>query len=359
MLEIERLQKTYGSGATAVDAIRDVSFCVRPGEFVTIVGPSGAGKSTLLRCVCGLLKPTAGAIRLDGRPVVAPPPELALVFQDYTRSLMPWYTVERNVSLPLVNKVSDKRERRERTQEALRQVGLSEFATKHPWQLSGGMQQRVALARGLAYQPEYLLMDEPFASVDAQTRAELEDLVLTLRDTVDVTIVLVTHDIDEAVYLADRVIVLSARPTTVLDDIEVDLPSPRDQIETKALPSFIELRARVMRMIRGTGPDRPSVTAPAHRAAQLIQAWAGQRGVNPLVPGVGVASVLGTAARKELQGTLLRRFGRNLTTMGPLLTGAAVASYLEPAGHQGPRRQAAEGSPQDAQVTARQPEDAP
>ncbi len=252
MLEVDGLQKTYGTGETAVEAVANISFRVEPGEFVTIVGPSGAGKSTLLRCLCGLLAPSGGSVRLNDREVVSPPPELALVFQDYTRSLMPWYTVEHNVSLPLINKVAEKSERRERTLTALRQVGLEEFAEKYPWQLSGGMQQRVALARGLAYRPEYLLMDEPFASVDAQTRADLEDLVLSLRDTVDVTVVLVTHDIDESVYLADRVIVLSSRPTVVLEEVEVDLPWPRDQIDTKSLPRFVDLRGKVMRMIRDT-----------------------------------------------------------------------------------------------------------
>ena len=255
LVEVEHLAKTYGKAPSETEALRDVTFSAAEHELVTIVGPSGAGKTTLLRCLAGLLAPSSGSVRVNGRAVVGPPPEVALVFQDYTRALMPWYTVGKNVALPLRSKVSSKQERRARAQEALRNVGLEEFRDRHPWQLSGGMQQRVALARGLAYRPDILLMDEPFASVDAQTRTDLEDLVLRVQRAMGLTILFVTHDIDEAVYMADRVVVLSNRPTIVADTIEVGLPVERDQITTKSDPRFAELRARVMRLILRERPD--------------------------------------------------------------------------------------------------------
>ncbi len=250
MLTITNLSKTYGDGGRAVEAIRDLTLTVRRGELVCIVGPSGAGKTTLLRCLCGLLSPTSGTVTLDGEPVTAPPAAMASVFQDYSRSLMPWFTVARNVGLPLRNKLRSAADRERRVAAALEAVGLSGFANRYPWELSGGMQQRVAIARGLAYEPEILILDEPFASVDAQTRADLEDLTLRVRDDTGVTMLLVTHDIDEAVYLADRVVVMSARPSVVLDTVEAGLPRPRDQVTTKSLAGFAEARAHVLTLIR-------------------------------------------------------------------------------------------------------------
>jgi NitT/TauT family transport system ATP-binding protein len=182
MLEIAQLAKTYGEGEKATEALRDVSFTVEDGEFVCVVGPSGCGKTTLLKCVAGLLRPTRGDIVLRGRRVAEPPEEMALVFQEYGRSLMPWASVRNNVLLPLRHKPLGRDERRQLVEEALESVGLTRFIDHYPWQLSGGMQQRVAIARALAYQPSILLMDEPFASVDAQTRGELEDLVLQVRE---------------------------------------------------------------------------------------------------------------------------------------------------------------------------------
>lgn len=252
MLTVEHLKKTYNaSGAKPLEVLRDVSFTVAEGEFVTVVGPSGAGKTTLLRCMAGLLQPSGGAVTLTdtGKVIDAPPKEIACVFQDYSRSLMPWYKVSRNVSLPLANTIKDRDERRRAVERALESVGLEKFGDSYPWQLSGGMQQRVAIARALAYSPEFLIMDEPFASVDAQTRADLEDLILRIRQTAGVTVVLVTHDIDEAVYLADRVVVVSSRPTVVMDVIDVDLPRPRSQVTTKGLPRFGELRTQVATLI--------------------------------------------------------------------------------------------------------------
>lgn len=269
MLVVNRLAKTYGDPAAGgVEAIRDISFDVRPREFLCIVGPSGGGKTTLLRCLCGLHARSGGTIELNGRNITEPPPEMAAVFQDYSRSLMPWFTVHRNIELPLQNTIKDKQVRAERIAWSLHEVGLDGLGDRYPWQLSGGMQQRVAIARAIAYEPEILIMDEPFASVDAQTRSDLEDLMLSIQQDVGTAVVLVTHDIDEAVYLADRVVVLSSRPSTVLENLEIELPRPRDQITTKSLPRFAAYRNHVLELIRAT--SRPSnLTAteqpyPAH-----------------------------------------------------------------------------------------------
>jgi NitT/TauT family transport system ATP-binding protein len=256
VLEVASLAKTYRSRDGTTDAIGNVSFSVAPGEFVCIVGPSGCGKTTLLKCLAGLLTPTAGTVSLDSEPVRKPPPNMGFVFQDYTNSMLPWLKVDKNVTFPLRHKGVDARRRAELADEALRVVGLEEFARHYPWQLSGGMQQRVAIARALAYEPEILLMDEPFASVDAQTRSDLEDLLLDVWATYRVTTVFVTHDIDESVYLADRVIVLSRRPSTVQRMLPVELPRPRDQITTKQLPDFARLRTEVLRTIKGAGDDQ-------------------------------------------------------------------------------------------------------
>jgi NitT/TauT family transport system ATP-binding protein len=185
---------------------------------------------------------------------------MALVFQEYSRSLFPWMTVRQNVAFPLRRKKLDKSRTRALVEETLAAVGLEGAIDRYPWQLSGGMQQRVAIARALAYEPELLLMDEPFASVDAQTRADLEDLVMEVRRRYDVTIVFVTHDIDESVYLSDRIVVLTSSPTDVREVLDVPLPQPRDQVATKQLPEFAQLRAHVWRSIKR--PEQtPSVPA--------------------------------------------------------------------------------------------------
>ena len=179
-LDVDRLAKTYHGGGRSVEAVRDLTFRIGRGELVCIVGPSGAGKTTLLRCIAGLLDVSGGTIRLDGSPVTGPPAGMAVVFQEYGRSLFPWLTVRRNVELPLKEKGLGRAERTAKVDAALAAVGLRDNAEAHPWQLSGGMQQRVAIARAVAYEPSVLLMDEPFAAVDAQTRADLEDLLRDL-----------------------------------------------------------------------------------------------------------------------------------------------------------------------------------
>jgi NitT/TauT family transport system ATP-binding protein len=233
-----------------VEALRDLTFTVAAGELVCLVGPSGCGKTTLLRCVAGLLDPTGGSVRVDGTPVTGPPPGMAVVFQEYGRSLFPWMSVRDNVDLPLRQKKLPKARRRELVAEALGAVGLEGTESAYPWQLSGGMQQRVAIARAVAYEPAILLMDEPFAAVDAQTRADLEDLVRSLWQRLGVTILFVTHDIDEAVYLGQRVLMLSASPTVVQDELTVDLPAERDQLHTRADPRFTAQRTRVYEQIQ-------------------------------------------------------------------------------------------------------------
>jgi NitT/TauT family transport system ATP-binding protein len=267
MLTVDHLGKTYGDGESAVEAIGDLDFEVRENEFVCIVGPSGCGKTTLLKCIAGLLPPSRGKVSLHDEPVDGPPERMALVFQEYSRSLFPWMTIRQNVGFPLRRKSIDKAEAAKLVDDAVESVGLEGFADRYPWELSGGMQQRVAIARALAYQPEILLMDEPFASVDAQTRADLEDLVLDLRRKYGVTVVFVTHDIDEAVYLGDRIVVLTPAPTRVQEVCDVDLPEGRDQVDTKELPEFARLRAHVYRAIkRRKAPAEPEGSADQEAA---------------------------------------------------------------------------------------------
>lgn len=250
MLDVRGLKKVYESSGRRVEAVRDLTFTVDAGELVCLVGPSGCGKTTLLKCVAGLLTPTSGEVLLEGRPVSGPPPGMAVVFQEYGRSLFPWMRVGDNVELPLRQKRLSKGRRRELVADALDSVGLADATGAYPWQLSGGMQQRVAIARALAYEPDVLLMDEPFAAVDAQTRADLEDLVRGLWRDRGMTILFVTHDIDEAVYLGERVVILSASPTVVQEQLKVDLPEERDQLHTRVAPRFAELRTRVYEQIQ-------------------------------------------------------------------------------------------------------------
>ena len=249
MLEITGLTHAFGPGASH-PALDGITLAVGEGGLVSIVGPSGCGKSTLLRCVAGLIRPTGGSVVLRGAPVDGVPDGLAVVFQDYSRSLFPWLSVRDNVALPLRRTQPGRAQRRAIALEALGMVGLTDTAQKYPWQLSGGMQQRVAIARALACDPVLLLMDEPFAAVDAQTRAELEDLVRSVWRQFGMTLVFVTHDIDESVYLGQRVIVLSSAPTVVLEDLTVDLPADRDQLSTRSDPRFVELRGHLYAQVQ-------------------------------------------------------------------------------------------------------------
>ena len=241
------MRKAYESAGRTTLALDGVEVEVERGTFVSIVGPSGCGKSTLLQIVAGLVPASAGDVFLDGRRVQEPPPPAIYVFQQYTRSLFPWKTVERNVAYGLENRERLSRaEIDARTRELIRLVKLDGFEHHYPWQLSGGMQQRVAIARALVCRPDLLLMDEPFSSVDALTRVGLQELLLRLWRELDLTVVFVTHDTDEAIYLSTRVVALSRAPATVAADIAIDLPHPRDQIATRELPRYLEYRHRLL-----------------------------------------------------------------------------------------------------------------
>ncbi|TDB87374.1 ABC transporter ATP-binding protein [Actinomadura sp. KC216] len=267
MLQITGLTHSYGGDHGVLGGI---DLTVPDGQLVSIVGPSGCGKSTLLRCIAGLIRPTGGTLTLDGAPIDGVPDDLAVVFQDYSRSLFPWLSVRDNVALPLRRRGKSRQERRAAAQEALESVGLPDAGRKYPWQLSGGMQQRVSIARALAYRPSLMLMDEPFGSVDAQTREDLEDLLLQVHRTQKITILLVTHDIDESVYVGDRVVVLHRSPARVHADLEVELPASRDQIETRGLPEFVRLRAEVGRLVRGGARSAGSEPADTDSGSDIV-----------------------------------------------------------------------------------------
>ena len=252
-LSARHVSKSFGTGAGKVVVIDDLHLEIRAGDVTCLVGPSGVGKTTLLRLLAGLAPPTSGQVSLGDEPITGAVEEIAVVFQDYRGTLMPWMRVLQNVAFPLEGRGTPKAERLARAAQALEVVGLADSADRYPWQLSGGMQQRVAIARALAYESPILLMDEPFGSLDAQTRFELEDLVLRLRRELGITIVLVTHDIDEAVYLGDRVVVFGGRPSRIVDDIAVPLGRERTQLTTRAEPVFIELRTRVLDEIQRCG----------------------------------------------------------------------------------------------------------
>jgi NitT/TauT family transport system ATP-binding protein len=261
-LEVTALGKSFvGRERTSV-AIGEVGFNVSEREFVTVVGPSGCGKTTLLKCIAGLMAPSAGETKFGGARVSGPVSDMALVFQDYSRSLFPWLSVRKNVLLPLRGGARSDRE--QIVKDSLEAVGLTQFIDHYPSQLSGGMQQRVAIARALAVRPRILLMDEPFASVDAQTRADLEDLVLRIHAEFEVTMLLVTHDIDESVYMSDRVIILTTSPAYVQEVLPIDLPRPRAQDVTKATPQFASLRTHVYRAItQAHGDTRRAPALPS------------------------------------------------------------------------------------------------
>jgi len=246
-IAVRGVHKSYAGHGRTTHALAGVELSVERGSFVSIVGPSGCGKSTLLQIMAGLVSATRGEVLLDSRTVREPPPEMIYVFQQYTRSLFPWKTVQANVAYGLESRGGLAPDAiRARTQEYIGLVKLDGFESHYPWQLSGGMQQRVAIARALACRPDVLLMDEPFSSVDALTRVCLQELVMRLWRELGLTIVFVTHDTEEAIYLSTRVIALSKPPAVVGMDLAIELPHPRDQITTRELPSYLEYRHRLL-----------------------------------------------------------------------------------------------------------------
>lgn len=226
-------------GSRAV--LADVSFDVGAGEVVGVVGRSGVGKTTLLRVLGGLLQPTTGTVTLAGQLVTGPPADVVMVFQDYGNALLPWRTVARNAALGLEGRTG-RDERRVKVARALRMVGLDDRGGEYPWQLSGGMAQRVQIARALALEPKTLLMDEPFGALDAITKAALQDVLLDVLCQTGATVVFVTHDLDEAIYLSDRVLVLSGNPGCITLAVDTEIPRPRDQLATRELPRYLRVR---------------------------------------------------------------------------------------------------------------------
>jgi NitT/TauT family transport system ATP-binding protein len=237
----------------------DVSFVVEQGSFTTLVGPSGCGKSTLLQVMAGLLPANGGAVSIDGEAFRAPPRDVLYLFQQYTRSLMPWLSVRENIGFGLRHQSSlTKAEIDRRCTEFIALVGLTGFEDYFPRQLSGGMQQRVAIARALACHPKFLLMDEPFSSVDALTRSGLQDQMLRLWRELGLTIVFVTHDIEEAIYLGQRVIALGGRPAQIIRDVAIDLPASRTQLETREHPDYLRYRHDLLGAIFEHANYRPA-----------------------------------------------------------------------------------------------------
>lgn len=237
---------TTGGPLTVLEG---VDLTVSQGQVLSIVGRSGTGKTTLLRVLGGLLRPTTGEVEISGRAVSRPPDEVVTVFQDYAAALLPWRTVARNVGLPLERRLG-RRERAARVEEALGMVGLQSRAKDYPWRLSGGMQQRVQIARALSLQPRILLMDEPFGALDAITKAELQDQLLRLQRRTHCTIVIITHDLEEAIYLGDTVCLISGAPGSITLQLETGLPKERDQIATREDQQYLRVRHRLHEALR-------------------------------------------------------------------------------------------------------------
>lgn len=234
----------------ALQIVGGISLDIQPGEAVSIIGPSGCGKTTLLRMLAGLALPTSGSIRLDGQMVSGPNRSVAIVFQDYGKALLPWRTAAGNVSLALEARACPAKERPEIIRDLLAKIGLSRHADKYPSEMSGGMQQRLQIARCLAQEPKVLLMDEPFGALDAMTRQALQDEVLALVASTGTTMVFVTHDLEEAIYLGDRIICLQPNPGRIGRIVDVRLKRPRDQLLTREDPEFLRLRRELYDLIK-------------------------------------------------------------------------------------------------------------
>jgi NitT/TauT family transport system ATP-binding protein len=230
--------------------LANISLGIGAGEFVCMVGPSGCGKTTLLRVIAGLVHPTSGQVFCNGEPVIKPRQDIAIVFQDYSKALLPWRTAEGNVSLALEAMGVPASARKDRVGDLLELIGLHQHRDKYPNQLSGGMQQRLQIARCLAQEPVALLMDEPFGALDAMTRQSLQDEILRIIAANGTTVLFVTHDLEEALYLGDRVVALHANPGRVCTMFDVHLPRPRNQLTTREAPEFLHLRRDLYDLIR-------------------------------------------------------------------------------------------------------------
>lgn len=250
-----RIKRSNGDREEDFQALEHVSLTVKNGEFLTIVGPSGCGKSTLLDLLAGLTHPESGELFIDGKPIVKPALDRGIVLQGY--GLLPWRTVRKNVEFGLEIKGTEPRKRRGISEKFIQMVGLQGFEDRYPYELSGGMKQRVSIARALAYDPEVLLMDEPFAAVDAQTRDQMQDELLRIWERTGKTIIFVTHSIEEAVGLADRVAVMSANPGTVREIIPVDLPRPRRVADVRSTADFNRICRHVRGLLENANAGRP------------------------------------------------------------------------------------------------------
>ncbi len=261
MIKTQNLSVTFtrtdaDRSTSSVEVLRDLNFEIRKSEFCVIVGPSGAGKTTFLRVVQGLLKPTAGTVSIDGVPVQGSQRDCGFVFQNF--GLLPWRSVQGNVEMGLQIRRQPRERRHEIANRYIEMVGLKGFQNHHPHELSGGMQQRVGIARALAIDPRVLLMDEPFAALDAQTRETMQAELLRIQNREKKTAVFVTHSIDEAVFLADRIVVFTQRPSRILEIVENTLPHPRweNVEELRAQPEFARLRLHIARLLKGTVEER-------------------------------------------------------------------------------------------------------
>lgn len=250
-IRVHGLGMAFGEGATSRMVIKDMDLSVAAGEFLCIVGASGCGKTTLLRLLAGLARPTAGRVDFYGKSVTAPSRERAIVFQDYSRALLPWRTVAGNIALALETCGLPKAQHSQRIAQLAATMGLSHAIDQYPSQLSGGMQQRVQIARCLAQDPTLLLMDEPFGALDAITRQGLQDEVAHLAEAHGTTVVFITHDLEEAIYLGDKIIVLASNPGRILKEIPVNIPRPRHQLTTREDPRFLALRHELFGLLEG------------------------------------------------------------------------------------------------------------
>jgi NitT/TauT family transport system ATP-binding protein len=268
-LSVRGLRVRYGGdtpGARTV--LADVTFEVRDGEFLCVVGGSGTGKTTLLRALAGLQRPSGGELLFDGQAIVGPSRDRAIIFQDYSKALLPWRTVRGNIALSLEARSVPTQEREASIDELVAKMGLTRAQDQYPGQLSGGMQQRVQIARCLAQEPKILLMDEPFGALDAMTRQTLQDEILQLAGDKKMTVVFITHDLEEAIYLGDRVVVLGGAPATVIEMVEVGLPRPRNQLTTREDARFLAHRHRLFQLLAHNqlGPVGLASRNPAQKA---------------------------------------------------------------------------------------------